>query len=288
MSFVVLCFEGNWMVDFRKCVMLNFFKVVFFKYYMKILSWNVNGIRSCLSKGFLDSVRQYNPDIVCLQETRAHPNQVDIQLNDYIYHYWNSAERSGYSGVAVFSKIKPLNVIYGIGLLDDEGRVITLEFENYFLVNVYTPNSKGDLSRLDFRHREWDVKFLEYVNNLSKPVVFCGDLNVAHREIDLRNPQSNKTTVTKLGNCGFTDREREGFDNIVDAGYIDSFRHFYPDREGAYTWWSYMFKARERNAGWRIDYFCVNDALKNRMRSAEILSDVMGSDHCPVVLDINL
>ncbi|MCG8683394.1 MAG: exodeoxyribonuclease III, partial [Desulfobacterales bacterium] len=209
----------------------------------------------------------------------------DLQLDDYPYHYWNSAERKGYSGVAVFSKVKPIDVVYGIGLLDEEGRVITLEFEDYFLVTVYTPNSKRGLERVDFRHQEWDVKFLEYCRNLSKPVIFCGDLNVAHRPIDLKNDKSNMTTSTKPGNAGFTDKEREGFDNIVDAGFIDSFRHFNPTEE-KYSWWSYMFKARENNAGWRIDYFCVNNALKSRMKSADILTEVMGSDHCPVVLEL--
>lgn len=254
---------------------------------MKLLSWNVNGIRACLNKGFLESMKEHNPDIICLQETKAHPDQVDIQLEKYPYHYWNSAERKGYSGVAAFSKIKPLTVTYGIGVLDEEGRVITLEFDNYYLVTVYTPNSKGDLSRLDLRHKEWDQKFLEHVKNLPKPVIFCGDLNVAHTEIDLKNPQANKTTKTKPGSCGFTDKEREGFDNILDAGFIDSFRHLNP-KEEKYSWWSYMFKARERNAGWRIDYFCVNESLKHKMKYADILTNVHGSDHCPVILEIEL
>lgn len=254
---------------------------------MKLLSWNVNGIRACLSKGFLDAVGKYNPDIICLQETKAHPSQVDIQLTEYSHHYWNSAERKGYSGVAVFSKIKPLSVDYGIGLLDEEGRVITLEFEDYYLVNVYTPNSKPDLARVDFRHNEWDRKFLEHVKGLDKPVIFCGDLNVAHTEMDLKNPGSNKTTDTKPGNAGFTDKERRGFDNILDAGFIDSFRHFNPEQE-KYSWWSYRFNARANNAGWRIDYFCVNEALKEKMKSADILTDVLGSDHCPVVLELDL
>ena len=256
---------------------------------MKLLSWNVNGIRAALRKDFLKSMKEHNPDIICLQETKAHPDQVDIQLSDYEHHYWNSAERKGYSGTAVFSKIKPLSVKYGIeNEADNEGRVITLEFEKYFLVTVYTPNSKQDLSRLDFRYNSWDKDFLNYVNNLPKPVIFCGDLNVAHKEIDLKNPQNNKTTKTKPGSCGFTDQERERFDNIIDAGYIDSYRHFNPEEEGAYTWWSYMFKARERNAGWRLDYFCVNEKLKDKMKSAEILTEVLGSDHCPVILEIDM
>ncbi|MCK4997382.1 exodeoxyribonuclease III [Candidatus Pacearchaeota archaeon] len=253
---------------------------------MKLLSWNVNGIRACLSHGFLDSIKEHSPDIICLQETKAHPNQVDIQLNDYEHHYWNSAEKKGYSGVAVFSKIKPLSVKYGIGLLDEEGRVITLEFDNFFLITVYTPNSKRGLERVDFRHDEWDKQFLEYVKSLSKPTVFCGDLNVAHKNIDLKNFASNKTTETKPGNAGFTDKERRGFDNILDAGYIDSFRHFNPD-EKKYSWWSYMFNSRTNNVGWRIDYFCVNEALKEKMISSDILTEVFGSDHCPVVLELD-
>lgn len=253
---------------------------------MKLLSWNVNGIRACLTKGFLTSIQQHNPDIICLQEIKAHPDQVDIQLKDYEHHYWNSAERKGYSGVAVFSKIKPISVKYGIGLLDEEGRVITLEFEDYFLVTVYTPNSKRGLERLNFRYNEWDQQFLEYVKALPKPTIFCGDLNVAHTEIDLANPIPNQTTKTKPGNCGFTDKERESFDNIIDAGFIDSYRHLNPE-ERKYSWWSYMFKARERNIGWRLDYFCVNEALKDKMKNAEILTEVLGSDHCPVVLELD-
>lgn len=253
---------------------------------MKILSWNVNGIRACLSKGFLESMKLPNPDIICLQEIKAHPEQVDIQLKDYDHHFWNSAERKGYSGVAVFSKIKPISVKYGIGLLDEEGRVITLEFDDYFLVTVYTPNSKRELERLDFRHQEWDKQFLKYVNALPKPTIFCGDLNVAHTEIDLANPDQNKTTRTKPGNCGFTDKEREGLDNILKAGYIDSFRHFYPE-EIKYSWWAYMFKSRERNVGWRIDYFCVPEEIKHKMKHADILTEILGSDHCPVILELD-
>lgn len=253
---------------------------------MKLLSWNVNGIRACLNKGFLESMKLHNPDVICLQEIKAHPEQVDLDLKDYEHHYWNPAERKGYSGTAVFSKIKPLSVKYGFGLLDEEGRVITLEFEDYYLITVYTPNSKRGLERLDFRYNEWDKHFLEYVKSLPKPTIFCGDLNVAHTEIDLKNYASNKTTATKPGNAGFTDKERERFDDIIDAGYIDSFRHFNPD-ERKYSWWSYMFKARQNNAGWRIDYFCVNETLKKRMKSADILTEVMGSDHCPVVLEID-
>lgn len=252
---------------------------------MKLLSWNVNGIRACLNKGFLDSIKKHEPDIICLQEIKAHKEQVDLQLKEYEHHFWNSAERKGYSGVAVFSKIKPLSVQYGFGVLDEEGRVITLEFDDHYLVTVYTPNSKRGLERLDFRYKEWDQKFLNYVKKLSKPVIFCGDLNVAHTEMDLKNPQTNKTTKTKPGNTGFTDKERKGFDNILDAGFIDSFRYLNP-KEIKYSWWAYMFKSRERNVGWRIDYFCVNDSLKDKMISADILTEVMGSDHAPVVLEI--
>lgn len=252
---------------------------------MKLLSWNVNGIRSCLNKGFLESIKKHNPDIICLQETKAHPEQVDIQLKEYEHHFWNSAQRKGYSGVAVFSKIKPLSVQYGFGLLNEEGRVITLEFKEYYLVNVYTPNSKRGLERLDFRHKEWDQQFLNYVKNLPKPVIFCGDLNVAHTEMDLKNPHTNKTTKTKPGNAGFTDQERKGFDNILDAGFIDSFRHLNP-KEIKYSWWSYMFQSRKKNTGWRIDYFCVNNALKDKIKSADILTEVMGSDHAPIVLEL--
>ncbi|MBT4376920.1 exodeoxyribonuclease III [archaeon] len=253
---------------------------------MKLLSWNVNGIRACLSKGFLNSIAEHNPDIICLQEIKAHPDQVDIQLKDYEHHFWNPAERKGYSGVAVFSKIKPLSVQYGIGLLDEEGRVITLEFEDHYLVTVYTPNSKRGLERVNFRHQEWDKQFLEHVKRLPKPTIFCGDLNVAHTEIDLANPHTNKTTKTKPGNCGFTDKEREGFDNILDAGFIDSYRHLNPE-ERKYSWWAYMFKSRERNVGWRIDYFCVNEALIERIKHTDILTEVLGSDHCPVVLELD-
>ena len=252
---------------------------------MKLLSWNVNGIRACLTKGFLESMEEENPDIICLQEIKAHPEQVDITLADYEHHFWNSAQRKGYSGTAVFSKIKPLSVKYGFGVLDEEGRVITLEFENFFLVNIYVPNSKPDLARLDLRYNEWDKKLLSYMKRLSKPVIFCGDLNVAHKEIDLKNPGANKTTKSNPGHAGFTDKERESFDDILKAGYIDSFRYFHPD-EVKYSWWSYMFKSREKNTGWRIDYFCVDEKLKDKMQSAEISNDIMGSDHCPVILEI--
>ena len=233
----------------------------------------------------MEFLKTESPDIICLQEIKAHPEQVDIDLSNYENRYWNPAERKGYSGTAIFSKIKPISVKYGIGLLDEEGRVITLEFKDFYLVTVYTPNSKRELERLDFRYNKWDKAFLKYVKKLSKPVVFCGDLNVAHKEIDLKNPDSNKTTKTRPGNAGFTDKEREGFDNILKAGYIDTFRSLHPDAE-KYSWWSYMFKARERNIGWRLDYFLVDGKLKKRVKKAEILTDILGSDHCPVLLEI--
>jgi exodeoxyribonuclease-3 len=248
-----------------------------------LISWNVNGIRAVLKKNFLEFVKEWEPDILCLQETKAHPEQVDIELSQYPYHYWNSAEKRGYSGTAVFSKIKPIHVQMGIGIPDHdrEGRVITLEYDKVYLVNVYTPNSQNELRRLDYRTREWDVTFLDYVKKLEteKPVIFCGDLNVAHREIDLANPKSN----TK--NAGFTPEERAGFDRIVEAGFIDSFR-FFCDEPERYTWWSYRTRARERNIGWRIDYFCVSENLKAHLKRAEILSDIQGSDHCPVFLEV--
>ncbi|MCB9362733.1 exodeoxyribonuclease III [Candidatus Woesearchaeota archaeon] len=252
---------------------------------MKIISWNVNGIRAVLNKGFLDFLQQESPDIVCIQETKAHPEQVDLALDDYPHHFWNSAVRKGYSGTAIFSRIEPLQVHYGLGIEehDTEGRIITLEFDDFYLTTVYTPNSGRDLGRLGYRHKDWDPAFLSYVKKLEKekPVIFCGDLNVAHKEIDLKNPQTNKTTKSKPGNAGFTDQEREGFDNIMGAGFVDTFRHFYPEKE-QYTWWSYMFSARAKNVGWRIDYFCVSSSLMDRVKDAFILDQVMGSDHCPV------
>lgn len=247
---------------------------------MKLISWNVNGIRAVLKKGFYDFVKQEDPDILCLQETKAHPDQVDLVLSKYPHHYWCSAVKKGYSGTAIFSKVKPISVQYGIGHdhHDQEGRVITLEFGKYFLVNVYTPNAQRALTRLDYR-QQWDVDFLAHVKGLEKkkPVIFCGDLNVAHTEIDLANPRSNKNSA------GFTQEERAAFDSIVSAGFIDTFREFNKDT-GHYTWWSYMFNARTKNIGWRIDYFCVSNALKKQLKDAHILPNVMGSDHCPVCL----
>tara|TARA_Y100000590_G_C15651272_1_gene988854 strand:- start:797 stop:1567 length:771 start_codon:yes stop_codon:yes gene_type:complete len=249
----------------------------------KIISWNVNGIRAAQKKGFDAFIEKENPDIICVQETKAHPEQVNIGLDDYKYKYWNSAQKKGYSGTAIFSKIKPIEVEYNLNIdkHDQEGRVITLYFNNYNLVTVYTPNSKRDLSRLAYRQKEWDIDFLKFLKRIEKdnPVIFCGDLNVAHKEIDLKNPKTNKR------NAGFTDEERSGFDNYIDAGFIDTFREFNKE-EGHYTWWSYMFNARAKNIGWRIDYFCVSQILKTKIKNAYILPDVMGSDHAPVVLEI--
>ena len=250
---------------------------------MKFISWNVNGIRAVIKKGFYDFVENYNPDILCLQEIKANKEQVDLKLDSYPYQYWNSAEKKGYSGTSIFSKIKPVNEMYGIGIEehDQEGRVITLEFEDYYLITVYTPNSKRELLRLEYRQR-WDSDFLKFVKSLEskKPVIFCGDLNVAHKEIDLKNPKTNHR------NPGFTDEERSSFDNIVNAGFIDTFREFNNDG-GHYTWWSYMFQARQKDIGWRIDYFCISESLKSNLKDAYILKDVLGSDHAPVVLEIN-
>ena len=254
----------------------------------KFISWNVNGIRAAIKKGFLDFVEIHNPDILCLQETKAHPEQVELALPQYPYKYWNWAEKKGYSGTTIFSKIKPLDAANGLDITkhDSEGRVITLEYQDYYLVNVYTPNAKRELTRLSYRCQEWDTDFLEFVCSLekSKPVIFCGDLNVAHAEIDLANPKSNKTTKSSPGNAGFTDEERQGFTNIVDAGFIDTFREFNNDG-GYYTWWSYMFQARARDIGWRIDYFCISKVLKSKLTDSYILKDVMGSDHAPIVME---
>lgn len=245
---------------------------------MKLISWNVNGIRAVLKKGFLDFVKQENPDIICVQETKAHPEQVDLVLEDYSHHFWNSAEKKGYSGVAVFSKKEPLSVSYGVGIEehDDEGRILTLEFEDFFLVTVYTPNSKRELLRLEYRQK-WDSDFLKFTKSLEemKPVIICGDLNVAHKEIDLANPKNNRQ------NAGFTDEERTGFDNLVEAGFIDTFREFNQE-PGNYSWWAYMFNARANNIGWRIDYFLISSTMRPLLKDAFILPTVMGSDHCPV------
>lgn len=251
---------------------------------MKMISWNVNGLRACMNKGFMDFFESVNADIFCLQETKLQQGQIDFSPENY-YCYWNYADKKGYSGTAVFSKIKPLSVQYGMGIdvHDHEGRVITLEFENFYFVTVYVPNSKRELERLDYR-MQWEDDFRDFINSLnnSKPVVFCGDLNVAHKEIDLKNPKTNRR------NAGFTDEEREKMTLMLDSGYTDTFRYFYPDLTGAYSWWSYMFKAREKNAGWRIDYFITSKSLDDKLQYAKIHADVFGSDHCPVELDIDL
>jgi len=251
---------------------------------MKLVSWNVNGIRACLGKGLPEWLSQYAPDILCLQETKARPEQVELPLEFGSYKdYWNSAEKPGYSGVATFTKVEPLGITKGIGIEehDHEGRVITLEFDDFHLVNVYTPNAQNELKRLPYR-MEWDQAFLQFLQSLrstGKPVIFCGDLNVAHQEIDLARPSANRKSA------GFSDEERAGFSQLIDSGFTDSFRHFHPETEAAYSWWSYRGGARGRNVGWRIDYFGVSDDATERMTSASILPEVMGSDHCPVALD---
>ncbi len=245
---------------------------------MKLISWNVNGIRAALKKGFLQFVEKENPDIFCVQEIKVDASSVDCKLSGYFAH-WNHAEKLGYSGTVIFAKKKPLKAVCGMGIPkhDKEGRVLTLEYKDFFLVNVYTPNSKRDLSRLDYRAKEWDVDFLKYVKKLEKkkPVIFCGDLNVAHAEIDLTHPESNRH------NHGFTDEERAGFDRIVKSGLIDTFRELHQEG-GHYTWWSQFNNCRKRNIGWRIDYFCISRVLRPRLKKAFILPEVMGSDHCPV------
>ena len=251
---------------------------------MKIISWNVNGIRAVIKKGFLDFINDCNPDIICIQETKAHPEQVDLDLDNYKYKYWNSATKKGYSGTAIFSKIKPISVQNDMNIEkhDDEGRVICMELKNYFLVTVYTPNSKRDLSRLDYRTNEWDRDFLIYLKELEKikPIIFCGDLNVAHKEIDLKNPKTNKR------NAGFTDEERLGFDNYINSGFLDTFR-MYNKEPNHYTWWSYMFNSRAKNVGWRIDYFCISEILKKKITKSIILPEIMGSDHAPILIEID-
>lgn len=251
---------------------------------LKLMSWNVNGLRAQVRKGFLDKLEELNPDILCMQEIKLSEGQLTLDLPDY-EQYYNYAERKGYSGTAIFTKTAPLSVHYGIGIAehDDEGRVITMEFPSFYLVTVYTPNSKRGLERLDYR-QVWEDAFLAYLKKLEEthPVVVCGDLNVAHREIDLANPSSNRK------NAGFTDEERAKFNQLLDHGFIDTFRYFYPDRTEAYTWWSNFAKSRERNIGWRIDYFLVSQALEKQLVSAAIHDDVMGSDHCPVELVLSL
>ena len=251
---------------------------------MRLISWNVNGLRACVGKGFLDFFDEIRADAVCLQETKMQPDQLTLELEGY-QQYWNSAVKKGYSGTAVFTKMPPLSVKNGMDIPehDNEGRVITCEFEKFYLVTVYTPNAQSELARLDYR-MTWDDAFREFLLELDakKPVIVCGDMNVAHKEIDLKNPGPNR------GSAGFTDEEREKFTKLLDAGFTDTFRHLHPDLTGAYSWWSYRFKARQNNAGWRIDYFLVSDRVKDKIVTASILPEVMGSDHCPVMLEIEL
>jgi exodeoxyribonuclease-3 len=246
----------------------------------KLISWNVNGLRACESKGFSEFVRAQQPDVICVQETKLQAGQIALPLSDY-HQYWNYAEKKGYSGTAILTREKPLKVFNGIGVSDHdrEGRVLTAEYKDYYLVTVYTPNSQRELARLAYR-MEWEDAFLKYLKGLEtrKPVICCGDMNVAHQEIDLKNPGTNHK------NAGFTDEEREKFGRLLGSGFVDTFRLFYPDKEGAYTWWSYRFHAREKNAGWRIDYFLASGALRERLKDALIYTDVTGSDHCPVGL----
>ena len=251
---------------------------------LKFISWNVNGLRACYDKGFADAFNRLEADFFCLQETKMQEGQLDVQFEGY-QSYWNYAEKKGYSGTAIFSKVKPLSVTYGLGIEehDHEGRVITPELESYYLITVYTPNSQEELRRLDYRMK-WDDDFRAYLKKLEekKPVIVCGDLNVAHKEIDLKNPKTNRK------NAGFTDEERAKFTTLLESGFTDTFRYFYPEQEGIYSWWSYRFKAREKNAGWRIDYFLTSDSLKDKLRGAQIHTDILGSDHCPVELTIEL
>lgn len=251
---------------------------------MKFISWNVNGLRACMQKGFADFFLSADADIFCVQETKLQEGQIDFAPDGY-FCYWNYAEKKGYSGTAIFTKKEPISVTYGMGIEehDKEGRLITLEFDDFYFITVYVPNSKRELLRLDYR-MEWEDAFRDYINRLNekKPVVFCGDLNVAHCEIDLKNPKTNHN------NAGFTDRERNKFTQLLDGGYTDTFRYFYPDATGIYSWWSYMFKAREKNAGWRIDYFVTSKSLDKKLVDAKIHTDIFGSDHCPIELEIDL
>lgn len=249
---------------------------------MKFISWNVNGLRACVTKGFLDFFKEVDADIFCLQETKLQEGQIDLELEGY-HQYWNYAQKKGYSGTAIFTKIEPISAAYGIGIEehDNEGRVITLEFEDFYFVTVYTPNSQSELKRLEYRMK-WEDDFREYLLKLDskKPVIMCGDLNVAHKEIDLKNPKTNRK------NAGFTDEERGKFTDFLASGFIDTYRFFNPDKTDIYSWWSYRFKAREKNAGWRIDYFCASKKIEDRLISADIHTEILGSDHCPVELVI--
>lgn len=249
---------------------------------MKLISWNVNGLRACMNKGFMEFFNTVNADVFCIQESKMHRDQAEFDFSGY-YEYWNSAEKKGYSGVAIFSKQEPLSVGYDMGIAhhDKEGRIITAEYSDFYLVNVYTPNSKRELERLEYR-MEWEDDFRAFLKALEskKPVIVCGDLNVAHKEIDLKNPKTNRR------NAGFTDEEREKISTLLDSGFTDTYRHFYPDKEGAYTWWSYMGKARANNTGWRIDYFLCSKILDSRLKSASIYPEILGSDHCPVGIEI--
>jgi exodeoxyribonuclease-3 len=251
---------------------------------MKLVSWNVNGIRACVKKGFLEYFHQVDADIFCIQETKLQENQIQLDLGGY-HQFWNYAERKGYSGTAVFSKKEPISVDYGMELdePDTEGRVITCEYKDFYLVNVYTPNSKRDLTRLDYRLL-WEDAMKQHLIQLSvkKPILFCGDLNVAHKEIDLKNPKPN------IGNSGFTDEERGKMTSLLDAGFVDSFRYLYPERSDVYTWWSYMNKVRERNIGWRIDYFLVSETIEDKIKDAQVHCDILGSDHCPILLEADI
>ena len=250
---------------------------------MKLISWNVNGIRACITKGFKEFFTTANADIFCIQETKCQEGQIELEFEGY-KSYWNSAEKKGYSGTAIFTKKEPLNVTYGIGIEehDKEGRVITLEYEKFYMVNIYTPNSKRELERLEYRQR-WEDEIRKYLLKLNetKPVIMCGDLNVAHEEIDLKNPKTNHRSA------GFTDEERNKMTELLQAGFIDSFRYLYPTQENIYSWWSYMRKAREKNVGWRIDYFIVSKDIENKIKEAKIDTDILGSDHCPVELEID-
>lgn len=249
---------------------------------MKLISWNVNGIRACVEKGFLDYFKKVDAEIFCIQESKLQKNQIDLQLEGY-YQFWSYADKKGYSGTAIFTKIEPISCSYGINIEehDHEGRVITLEFADFYFVTVYTPNSQDKLARLDYR-MQWEDDFRAYIKKIDeiKPVILCGDLNVAHKEIDLKNPKNNRR------NAGFTDEERNKFTELLKAGFIDTYRYFYPDKEGMYSWWSYRFNARANNAGWRIDYFCVSERFKDRFVSADIHTQILGSDHCPIELVI--